>query len=568
MTPSVDEARRRLAWPAYHQRLVIEDRKTSRLVSYQPNQVQQRLDDAIMSQVNTGKPVRIIGLKSRRMGFSTHTQARFAHLAFTSRTFHGVTGAHLDESSSYLHGMSETMYSHLPAPLRPMKKTGIQGRRMVFTTGSSLRTFTAGGREGVGRAQAARAIHGSEVAYWPDASGTLTALLQIVPNEPGTIVMLESTANGVGNAFHDHWQKAVAGESDYLPVFFAWHDFPDYQLTTSAAIELLGREPAWSDREQALRASGVTAEQLAWRRWAIANLCSGDERIFDQEYPDTPAVAFLTSGRPYFGAMLDAFRPVVPIRTGAIAGNPFRGGSSLRFEPDPHGPLRIWTLPKPGRRYLIFGDVAGGVTLEEHEARPVADREDYCCAQVVDRETGEQVAEWHARIDPDLYGVELAKLGWLFGGKDKAPAMIAVESTGGYGIAVLAKLYRELSYPNLYTRRRLDTYTQKWSEELGWDTNRATRPVMLDSLRAMLREHPEHLRSEGLRGEMTTFVVRRSGRPAADSGCHDDRVMAMAGALEVWREHAQRPIRLSKPKASANHLVAVSSVERLPEAPS
>lgn len=550
MSVEVDEARKRLAWPAYHQRLVIEDRRTSRLVPYIPNPVQQRLDDAIRTQALAGKPIRIIGLKSRRMGFSTHTQARFAHLAFTSRTFHGVTGAHLDESSSYLHGMSEVMYNHLPSALRPVKKSGIQGRRMVFTTGSSLRTFTAGGREGVGRGTAARAVHGSEVAYWPDASGTLTALLQIVPNEPGTIVMLESTANGVGNAFHEQWQRAVNGQSDYVPIFFAWHEFPDYELVDDAAAAQLGKDPDWSEREQALLAIGVRPGQLAWRRWAIRNLCSGDERIFDQEYPDTPGVAFLTSGRPFFGELLDRFRPVDAVRVGAITGQPIRGGSSLAFAADPHGPLKIWTLPKPGRKYVIFADVAGGVTLDDYEARPVADREDYCCAQVVDRETGEQCAEWHARIDPDLYGVELAKLGWTYGGKDKSAAMIAVENTGGYGVATIAKLYRELSYPNLYVRRELDTQSGKWSEKLGWDTSRSTRPVMLDSLRTQLREHPDRLRSEGLRGEMQTFVTGRNGRPAADSGCHDDRVMAMAGALEVWREHAQRPIRLPKEKAA------------------
>jgi hypothetical protein len=60
----------------------------------------------------------------------------------------------------------------------------------------------------------------------------------------------------------------------------------------------------------------------------------------------------------------------------------------------------------------------------------------------------------------------------MYGGKDKAPAMIAAENTGGYGVATLAKLYRELSYPNLYVRRQLDTYTQKWMETIVFDQRR------------------------------------------------------------------------------------------------
>ena len=122
---AVTRARERLSWTAYHPRLAIQDRRTSRLVPYRLNAVQARLDAVIRRQAVEGKPIRIIGLKSRRMGFSTHVQARFAHAAFTTRTFAGITGAHLDESSSYLHGMSEAMWEHLPAPLRPMRHRGM-----------------------------------------------------------------------------------------------------------------------------------------------------------------------------------------------------------------------------------------------------------------------------------------------------------------------------------------------------------------------------------------------------------------------------------------------------------
>lgn len=40
---AIADARKRLGWTAYHQRLAIADRRTSRLVPYQPNAVQRRL---------------------------------------------------------------------------------------------------------------------------------------------------------------------------------------------------------------------------------------------------------------------------------------------------------------------------------------------------------------------------------------------------------------------------------------------------------------------------------------------------------------------------------------------
>lgn len=528
-----------LRWSLYHPKLKIADRASFASIPYSPNVVQTRFNDAIVRQALERKPIRLIVLKSRRMGISTHVQARFTHAACTKTTFHGITGAHLDESSAYLHGMTEKMVDGLPSEIRPEKRVGIQGKRIEFQAGSTLRTFTAGSREGVGRATGANALHASELAFWPDQKGTLTALLQIVPDEYGTIIVLESTANGVGDEFHQRCELAMNGEGDYEFFFAPWFEFPDYALSDERTASVLGKAPEWTPRELSLQSRGVGTPQLAWRRWAVLNLCGGDAAIFDQEYPDSPEVAFLTSGRPYFDhEQLERFVPVEPRRVGSIEGDPIRGGSSLSFVANTHGPLKIWQAPRPGREYIVFADVAGKVTGDEHDARPLDSKADYCAASVCDRETGEQVAAYHAHIDPDLYGWDLARIGWVYNA-----ALVAVEKTGGYGTATISVLYRQLSYPNLYVQRKLDTQSGKYTDTIGFNTSESTRPVMLSTLRTHLREHPEHFKDEGLKREMRVFVVHSNGKPSAASGAHDDRVMAMAGVLEVWREHAQRPLR-------------------------
>jgi hypothetical protein len=397
------------------------------------------------------------------------------------------------------------------------------------------------------------------LAFWRDQKGTLTALMQIVPDEYGTMIVLESTANGIGDEFHQRCELAMNGQGDYEFLVAPWFEFPDYRLTDERTLSILGRAPEWAARESALLAKGVDANQLAWRRWAVLNLCGGDSNIFDQEYPDSPEVAFLTSGRPYFDPdQLERFVPVEPRRVGSIEGEPIRGGSSLAFVANAHGPLKIWSAPKPGREYILFADVAGKVTGDQHDARPLESKADYCAASVCDRETGEEVAAYHAHIDPDLYGWDLARIGWLFNG-----AMIAVENTGGYGTATIAVLYRTLAYPNLYVQRKLDTATGKYSETFGFNTSESTRPVMLSTMRTHLREHPEHFKDEGCKREARVFVVHSNGKPAAASGAHDDRVMARAGCLEVWREHAQRPLRVPTKKRSTTRASA-SMADRAP----
>jgi hypothetical protein len=111
------------------------------------------------------------------------------------------------ESAQNLHGMTEQMFEHLPPALQPKKAAGSgYGRRLRLASGSDLRTETAQDKH-AGRSGSATLVHASEFAFWPYPRETLTAMLQIVPDEVGTIVVIESTAHGVGNAFHEEWLR-------------------------------------------------------------------------------------------------------------------------------------------------------------------------------------------------------------------------------------------------------------------------------------------------------------------------------------------------------------------------
>jgi hypothetical protein len=63
-----------------------------------------------------------------------------------------------------------------------------------------------------------------------------------------------------------------------------------------------------------------------------------------------------------------------------------------------------------------------------------------------------------------------------------------------------------------------------------------TRPLILGRLGSALVESPEIFASERLLRECRSFVRRASGRAEAQTGEHDDCVMAMAIALAVREE--------------------------------
>lgn len=529
----------------YRQHLYIQDRLTHQMVPLSPTPIQYAVRRAILDAEKDGKPSRIIVLKARREGVSTIVQGTFAHRGFTRKNVHAYTIAHEAEAASNLFGMTETMYANLPAALRPGKAGGNQGRRLRLVNGADFRTETAKDLS-AGRSSAATLLHCSEAAFWDHGDIVLRSMLSIVPEVPGTIVVIESTANGVQNMFHRRWLSAERGDSDYTPLFFSWLEDAVYS-TPGYDWEDLG---PLDDEEESLKdLFKATPGQLVWRRQAIRTQFDGDLDGFHQEFPSTPTEAFITSGRQYFGAHhIMRFRPTDPIRRGRIAGN-WRKKQIVAIKPDDRGPLWIYEARQPDTRYVMFIDPAGvvGEGRARHFGDP-RDASDYTCMWLVNCKTMETAAVWHGRIDLGLIGEEAAKLGRIYNN-----AVICPEVTGGSGFAIVMKL-RDLGYPALHRDRERKTYSRHRSEMYGWMTSVATRPIMLETLRDVLRENPEKLKHAPLREEMTQFIIVKN-KPEATPGTHDDQVMACAGAYTIAAEYAQRrPLKvqsITKPRKAS-----------------
>ncbi len=156
---------------------------------------------------------------------------------------------------------------------------------------SGYRVGTAGTKE-VGRSQTVQYFHGSEVAFWPDNSGHASGVLQAVPDLPGTEIILESTANGIGGFFHEKWQEAEAGLSDYQAIFIPWFWQEEYRRVAPEDFTC-------SDEESVYKAAyDLNDDQMYWRRRKIIDL--GGAVLFKQEYPANAAEAFQISGEDRF----------------------------------------------------------------------------------------------------------------------------------------------------------------------------------------------------------------------------------------------------------------------------
>ena len=266
--------------------------KDAGLLPFELNQAQQYIHKRLEDQIaKTGK-VRAILLKGRQQGASTYAEGRFIWRTTHNKGVRAFILTHDGESTNALFEMTERYYKNLPSFVRPSLGAS-NAKELHFDLLDSGYKIGTAGNKAVGRGQTIQYFHGSEVAFWMNASEHTKGIMQAVPDADGTEVIWESTANGVGNFFHEQWKLAEKGLSEFEAIFVPWFWQDEYRKSIPDNFFVSDEELLLKDKY------GVTDEQLAWRRVKIAELTTDGvdgTKAFKQEYPMNAAEAFQVSG--------------------------------------------------------------------------------------------------------------------------------------------------------------------------------------------------------------------------------------------------------------------------------
>lgn len=455
------------------------------------------------------RELRVIFLKARQIGI-TWTIAGFGlWVALTKPGTLILVYRQKEDEAKKLIARLWQMYQGLPEHLR----FGVQVIKPAYgkEPSTEIHFKHPDGRISriVGMASTASAGHGETAALVLVDEGAyvekLRAIWKAINSTVGEIgrLVVVSTGNGVsnpesgeGNFFHRLW--VTAKERLFHQVFLSWRVHPD-------------RDEHWyatSPEVQAL-----------------------DVRDRKEQYPDNPEEAFALADDVWYDPDdLDFYaenRTERPIATFEFERYDARRARKVEKR---NGIIDLFVTPKPGHKYAVFADVA------------TAHGRDHSAAYVIDLATAELCAELHSpRLDEASYAFQLHYLGKLFN-----DALLAVENQNGWGEAVLIMLRdgREgrPPYPNLYRHEDQNRRGAKEARRYGYPTNEHTRGLMINQLGRALRERTLPFVTPGLHSELQTFVRRNRGpSPAAMDGCHDDRVIAACGALELFRQFGEWP---------------------------
>jgi hypothetical protein len=278
-------------------------------------------------------------------------------------------------------------------------------------------------------------------------------------------------------------QKIWLDDNGFLKLFISWADNPLY--TSRKKVRFSDQEKTYiGDHE-------LQSKKANWFSETLRIKCLNNINTFNQEYPITPEIAFVTSGKKFFHMVWQ-----VP------------GG-------EPKIGWKFYGTPQKYKTYVAGVDTASGSPVGDYSAMVIID--------ITERQRAKVVATFYDRVPLKEFGYQVLK------GLAQFNPLCVVESNS-YGLAIIETL-REEGYAHLYRRTKYDKISNRWSEHLGFSTTQQSRPVLLSRLHQWVSSDHLDIKCPRLMTEMNTFVYNERGKPEADKGKHDDLVFAAGLAL-------------------------------------
>jgi len=570
-------------FPVYCAVNIMITTKDGRSVPFLLNRIQLRLLEIILEELTAERPVRLLIDKIRQGGISTlilffyywliTLRPNRNALAITQdlesvTNFSSRVRAAMEEADPLLTPQIKNENKNLVHFGNPTARGGTRRDRKSGKGQDSRMMFFTCKKISVGRSYTIQYVHLSEAAFYLDqkpkvsVKTLLSSLAHAVPMLPGSIVIIETTPNGL-NEIAQMWDEAVKGKSGWRPAFFPAVGSEEYRapLPEGATLELCEAEEAsgvptrygnelaeskiirqqliewypelyekwgdkWADRELLAR--------LNWRRQYIDGPCHGDKAVFRREFPLTPQQGFEATGRNCFDLQSVALMRRLVEEEGlqsrryTYIHDPENTDASTKFKADDYGALTIYELPQVGVQYVLSADPALG--------NPNSDPSGLLVLAVSEESPYLREAASYSKITkPDVFAELINYLGILYN-----IALVGPERNERGGFVVCLKLHKDLKYERLYFE--FNPYDKKPADMPGFVTKDSNKATIVAGLDYRIRDAEILLRTPLLLEQLEHFVEMEDGELGAEPGYNDDLAMcAMIGVNISLKVHYYIP---------------------------
>jgi hypothetical protein len=604
--------------------------------------VQHRIAEAVNRQWFTRGFLRVVVCKARRIGSTTFFCMDAYRQASMRANTNVVIGAQLDDMASEIHRRNHIFYNNYPVTLRPERwgrsrsfKEPMEFRRDITPEesqlwemggerpdsglNSSISIFTE--RTPLARTGATiQYLLLSEFAKYRNQSTIIKEMFPTVRKGTGAIV-IDTTAESRGDSYSRLWEEAVAGRSEFEPIFISWldddqqchqdptpenrenfhswlacikrddpqgtHKYTSLLNIDDEEFELLTNHiiPRWNKETEGERHRLHPFGWIEWRRWAIQDRCDGKTQVFKNQYPTHWREAFLSSSLTIFDmgqvtVQSDRIaKEESPIRGELITAEGRRGvdpdqdammaqvnrtshmvdPGMFTFLPENFGPIRMYEHPQDGEEYLISSDYAEGQS----------DQCDYNTVHVYKRgDTLEQVAHFREKCYPEECASEAIALGAFYNMAWQIPE---VNSCGAAALAMFRSCY---PIDRIFRRKTPDNVkSSSPTAMMGWRMTGRSKAEAVSAATTYFKQGQCILHNKNTLRELEVFVKKSSRMlPEAMDGTdpitgeryHDDEVTCMILAIYGNRQLPYRgrvmDLNESADKVECLHLVVAGGV--------
>ena len=459
---------------------------------------------------------RRITVKPRQVKMSSAIMARNFTDTMLTPNFNTLVMCQDDDTKSLFRGRARQHWKDLEKVGLAPAITVDNSYEMEFGGINSRIVFRTATEKG-GRAYTFHRVHLSEIAFYENAPGVMTAILPSMSSQICEID-IESTSNGPSGTFWEVAMKADESDQEWGLIFYPWWWEESYVADPAVYLTT-----DLSEREEWLMGEhGLTLAQIAFRR--------SIRRLWASLGPDAPPVEreYAEDLESAFSAGEDSvFDPEELGRVKAMLRDPIRK--------DDEGRLWVWREPMPGAGYVIGADVAAGGATQDNSAAFVIDKH------------GFQVAGWYGKLGAVEFAKTLYELATRYN-----DAYLVPEGWPGEGSITCALLHTNYKY------RRLHYSIQGKEPRPGFITTSTTRPELVKALLETIKYDQTWINDERVHKELRALIwYTKKAKPGATRrlqagpGAHDDYTIAMALAYKhlhlIPREESRRTSRRRTP---------------------
>jgi hypothetical protein len=527
--------------------ILIKNKEGGVDINFRLNNGQKKLLKELMRMFNANIPIRIILLKARQWGGSTLVQIfMFWIQARHKINWNSLIAAHIQQAAINIRTMLKkavTSYPIEPLTLRVFESTQnvkyIPERSNRITIGSMEKPDSI-------RSEDLAMAHLSEVGLWKKTEGKkpedmIQSILGTIDTIPQTVVVLESTAKGVGNFFHTTWLEAKRTGS-YTPVFIAWFEIDRYKTDFETPEDRISFWKTLTKEELELWGYGAALEQINWYRTKLAGY-NGNRVVMCSEFPSNDIEAFQSTGQRFFSVdVVQRARKFVkpPLYVGDVYADAQKGPESIKnveIRKANSGNLSVWVEPEQyedvsyRNRYCVSLDIGGRSKESDDSVIKVWDR-----FWMMEGGQPELVACWAGHIDFDHLAWKAVQLCLVYDNAFFIPEINKMrEDTSAFDEGdQFYTLVDEIigHYHNIFCRTTPEQIKAQIPKVYGFHMNAQTKPMVLSSLNAAYRDDAIINHDSRSMDQADSFENKGNGKTGAVEGAHDDHVIA--DALGAW----------------------------------